>query len=58
MRTIAFMLALVALPLATPSFAAGAKSNVRDVETCNQIADAHGVTGRARGSFVMQCMER
>ena len=59
MRTAALILAFMAAPLATPTFAATSlPSQERNVETCNAIADTHGVTGYARSKFVQQCFER
>lgn len=58
MRTTAAMLALAILPFATPSFATpSAGMQVRQIETCNAIADRHDVTGYARSSFVQKCLE-
>lgn len=57
MRMTALVLALAALPLATPSFAKAVRIHESPIEACNRIADAHGVTGRARISFVQECFE-
>lgn len=53
MSNTAMMLALAALPLATPAFAAPSRDmQARHIEACNAIADAHEVTGYARSGFV------
>ena len=55
MRRTAFMLACLALPLASPTFAATAQPNLK---ACNAAADRSGITGPARTGPVEKCVEK
>ena len=59
MRRMSFLAAVCLLPLGVPAYAqSGAGAAQPALGACNKQADQQGVTGPARGSEGLKCVER